>query len=93
MKMWWGIWRGHVWAGVVVLLALLAALLLWLSTESTTPDGRFVFGMAFIVCGVLAFCAGMVAAYHWNNKTQRQGIRQGTVVVERWRSAPPGGHK
>ena len=94
MRKWWGIWRGHVWAALVLVFIGLAAFMLWLSAESETPDGRFIFGMAFICMGVLAFCSGMVAAYHWNTKRERVGIRQGTIVVGKpYRQKPAGGDK
>lgn len=93
MRKWWGIWSGHIFLLAAILMALASAYLLWGSVRANNPDGRFVLGMAFILGGVLTFCLGMLAAYHWNTRIQRRGLRQGTIVNGRGsRQMPPGGH-
>jgi hypothetical protein len=92
MHKWLSIWAGHLWALGSLALVAVAVYFLWSSVHSVTREGTFVLGMAFILAGVLAFCAGAVAAYHWNTRVQRRGLRQGTIVVGRGsRQMPPGG--
>jgi FtsH-binding integral membrane protein len=80
MRKWWGIWGGHVYAVVTILMIFAALFLLWLSVRSDDPSATFILGMAFVLAGVLAFCTGAFAAYYWNTPVQRHGLRSGLIV-------------
>lgn len=93
MKMWWMVWRGHVFAAVAILFGIATVYWLWLAIRSSGVDSIFTRGMLSLFCGILTLCIGAVAVYYWNTPRERRGVRNGTLIVRGKRHKAPGRDK